>query len=369
MREVSAQTSELIRSAADRTGGGFQRHWVADLMYDGDRRVKDLLIAEPELAWDASSFVVGSGSARVVWADDHGSSMIPRQVGDWFSPFGSELQIDCMVGAGVFTERVPVARFVIEEVPDAVEASLLFQGALVHPGESFRVTLRDRLMRVARDRFALPKGPGSSSAWQEVQAITGLPVVRNVPDASVPGSVAYDGAKQDALKQLFDLLGAWPHVDAAGALTARPKAWSAPVDELRGVVSAPISMSADQTYNTVVVQGKTADGDPIVAVESVEEGFLRTKNPDGSVSPFGAKPYVYPDNLGVLDTYEKCSRYARELLQRVSQLRGVTREVVEPFNPLREVGDVLTSKFGLVRIQRVRHNGATTELRVEVQDA
>jgi len=46
----------------------------------------------------------------------------------------------------------------------------------------------------------------------------------------------------------------------------------------------------------------------------------------------------------------------------------VTREVVETFNPLREVGDVLTLDGGLVRVLRVRFVGATTVSTVEVPD-
>jgi hypothetical protein len=367
MRTVSETTRELIESAADPQGGGFQRTWVADLMYDGDRRLQNLLIEAPRLEWDASRFVVASGSCRIVWADDQGSSMIPRQIGDWFSPFGAELQIDCLIGAGEFVERVPMGRVVIEEVPDAVEASLLFQGVLVHPGESFTVNLRDRLVKTARDQFPFPKSPGSTSAWQEAQSITGLPVVKNVDDATVPGSVTYEGSKEDALKQIFDTMGAWPHVDPAGRLTARPKAYTASLGDIAGVVSAPVSLDSAQTYNSVVVEGKNPDGDPIYATADITEGFLRVRNVDGAASPFGQKTYRYSSDF--LTTAEQVANYAQTLLTRVSRVRGVTREITEPFNPLREVGDVLTFRGSMVRVQRVSHDAATTRLTIEVPDA
>lgn len=123
MRDVSARTLDLIRS------GGFSRVWVADLVYDGERRLANLGIADVSLKWSGNQFVAGSGSVTVVWADDHGTSMIPKQIGDWFSPFGAELQIDCVVGAGTFSERVPMGRFMIESVPGTVESAFKWQGA------------------------------------------------------------------------------------------------------------------------------------------------------------------------------------------------------------------------------------------------
>ncbi len=367
MRSVSAQIQQLIEDLSSAAGGGLQAQWVADLMYDGDRRQQNLLITDVDLQWDASSFVVGSGSVRVVWADDFGSTMIPAQLGDWFSPFGAELQIDCLVGAGSFTERIPMGRFVIEEVPDTVEASLLHQGILIHPGESFTVNLRDRLMRPYRDKFVAPQAPSSTSAWQEAQSITGLPVVRTVDDATVASSVTYDGSRSDALTAIFDLMGAWPRVDANGALTGSSKAWTDPVGEVRGVISAPVTMTAEYTYNRVVVEGKNSDGDAIYATTAVQEGFLRVTNTDGSVSPFGGKTYSYSSDM--LTTYEQCAAYAADLLPRVSRLRSVTRDIVEPFNPLREVDDVLTSDFGLVRITKLAHKGGQTTMTVDVGDS
>jgi hypothetical protein len=335
-------------------------------MYDNERRVQDLPVTDPSVQWDGSSFVQGSGSVRVVWADEYGKSMIPRQVGDLFSPFGAELQVDVLVSAGTFRERIPMGRFVIDEPTDAVEARMWFMGREIHPGEAFTLRLKDRLKKVEQDEFPFPTAPRSASAWGEVQAITGFPIVRTVPDATVTSAVAYEGEKRNTLNKLFDLMGAWPQLDPAGVLVGLPKAWGAPVGEIRGVVSAPVKMSAEQTYNMVVVEGKSSDGDPIYATADVTEGFLRVRNGDGSVSPFGQKPYRYASEF--LTTFEQCAQYARELLARVSRVRGVTRDVVEPFNPLREVGDVLVFEGGLVRVQKVSHVGAETRLVVEVPD-
>jgi len=359
-RQVSAETRGLIDD------GGFDHVFVADLMYNGDRRLRDVPITAPELSWDGSANVIGSGSVRVVWSDDHATSLIPRQIGDWFSPFGAQLQIDCIVSSGEFSERIPLGRFVIESVPDAVESQLLFAGRLIHPGESFGLRLKDGLIRVARDRFPFPASPRTTSAWGEITAISGLPVIRNLPDAVVPKSVTYDEDRMQALTQLFDLLGAWPHLNSSGVLTARPKAWPALVGVVTGKVSAPLSMDSEKVYNRVVVEGKSPNGDPVRGIAEVTEGFLRVRNADGSPSPHGAVTYFYSSDM--LTTAAQCQAYARELLPRVSRLRGVTREVVETFNPLREVGDVLTLDSGRVRVLRVRFVGATTVSTVEVPD-
>ncbi|WP_323986194.1 hypothetical protein [Microbacterium plantarum] len=310
--------------------------------------------------------MAGSGSVSIVWSDDHASSMLPRQIGDWFSPFGSELQVDVIVRAGRFSERIPQGRFVIESVPEANRTDSAFGVRKITAGEVFKVELRDPLVRVARDEFSFPTAPSSTSAWGEIQATTGFPVVRNMPDVVVPGSVSYADEKSGVLNKLFDLLGAWPHVDAAGALTARPKAWPAPMGVVTGVVSAPISMRSEKTYNRVVVEGKSPEGLPLYGVADVREGFLRVANADGSASPFGVAVYRYASDF--LQFQGQVNAEARALLERVSRVRSVTRRVEEPFNPTRELGDVLTLHDGVGRVIDLTHDGAVTQMVLEVPD-
>lgn len=360
VRSVSDQTRSLL---AD---GGFEVEWVADLMYDGERRVVNAPIRDVRLRWSGSQFVAGSGSLNVVWSDDWASSVLPTRVGDWFSPFGAELQVDCIIRAGRFEERIPLGRFMIESVPDADRRRSLFQGRPITVGEEFAVNLKDPLLRMVRDEFPFPTAPRSTSAWGEIQSITRMPVVRSVPDAVVPSTVSYADGKSDVLSQLFDLLGAWPHVDPYGVLTARPKSWPAPVGAITGVVSAPVSLESERTYNRVVVEGKNPDGSPLYGVADVREGFLRVANANGAASPFGVSVYRYASEF--LTTQEQVLAEAQALLGRVSRVRSVTRRVEEPFNPLRELGDVLEFEGGLVRVSEVSHEGATTILTVEVPD-
>lgn len=361
MKAVDDVTRQIIRD------GGFDATYSTDLMYDGERRLSGLRFAgEPGISWDMGRFVACSGSVRVTYADVFGKSVIPREIGDAFSPFGAELQVDLIVRAGRHSARIPMSRLVVTGVPDAVDRRVLFQGARVAPAEVFTLNVSDRLVKVARDEFPFPTAATSTSAWSETQSVTGFPIIRSVDDATVPAGLAYEGRKEPIVNKLFDVMEAWPHVTSDGVLTGMPKAWGDPVDEIRGVISAPVTMSADETYNVVIVEGKSSTGEPIYAMADVTEGFLRVRNTDGGMSPFGQKPYRYSSDL--LTTQEACQRYAVELLSRVSRIRGVTRTVVEPFNPLREIGDVLSFDGGVVRVRTLTHRSGQTQMTVEVPD-
>jgi hypothetical protein len=366
-RFASRQARQIIDD------GGFTVRWVADLMYDGERRLANIDLSDGSLSlnWDGGRFVEGSGEARIVWTDEFGRDGVPRTVGDWFAPFGAELQVDCIIGAGVFSERIPQGRFLIVDVPDVVESNVLFDGRVIHPGQSFGVTLKDRLAKVQRDVFPYPTASHSTSAWEEAQNLTGLPVVKNVADVLVP-STPYDGSREDAVRAIFDRLDAWPHLDSTGALTARPKAWGDVSGEFRNVISAPLTLTSTETYNRVVVVGKSPDGQPLYGVREVRSGFLRTVNVDGSPSPFGGATYKYPGEK--LSTQGEVDGYANDLLPRVARLRTRKRVVTESFNPLREVGDVMEfsnkQRYGtdLVRIVSIAHEGEVTRSTVEVAD-
>ncbi|MBN9210506.1 MAG: hypothetical protein BGO45_04605 [Microbacterium sp. 71-36] len=365
MRAANDTTRQLLADLADGRGG-IEKIWTADLMYDGERRLEGLQIDEPAIGWDMSRFVVASGAVPVVWSDVFGSSMIPREIGDWFSPFGAELQVDCIIRAGRYEDRIPMARLIIDSVPDADDRRMLFQGIPFTAGESFTVNVADRLAKIARDEFRAPTSAKSSSAWQEIQSVTRFPVIRSVPDAVVPSGIVYEGQRSAVVNKLYDLMGAWPHLTADGVLTAIPKAWGDPVDEIRGFVSAPVSMSAEQTYNSVVVEGKDDAGDPIYAFADITEGFLRVSNPGDSMSPFGRKTRRYQSEF--LRTRQQCEEFAAGLLERSARRRGVRRTITEPFNPLREVGDVLIFDGGLARVSSLSHKGGQTMTTVDIPD-
>lgn len=369
MREVSEKCRRVLDS------GLFDIAWVADLYYNGDPRAQNLPLIEPRFAWDGAAQIQGSGSVTILWDDVFGGSIVPREIGDLFSPFGAELQVDIIISAGDFSERVPMGRFVLDSVPDAVEFAVAHPhgGVPVVVESTVTLDLADYFLRIARDSFPFPTSPRLASMWEEAQRLTGLPVFRSIPDRALPTNLTYEEDRLDALGKVFAPSNARPMLTPSGALTAMPKSWPAPVDRLKLVMEAPFGMRSENVYNRVVVEGKNPDpeGPPLIAVAEVVDGFLRTRNADGSRSPFGGNTYRYSSEF--LTTTEMCQRTANDMLPRVSRIRAVTRRVTEQFNPLREVGDVLVlvdpfrgGDESLVRVAAVEHRDALTVIEVEV---
>lgn len=369
MRDVSQQLRDLL------DGGTYSIEWVADLIYDGTPRAQNLPLLNPQFSWDSTAQIQGKGSCTILWDDLFGRSIVPREIGDLFSPFGAELQADVVVSAGEFSERIPMGRFVLESVPAAVEYAIAHPhgGVPVVVESTVSLELKDYFLRIARDKFPFPTSPKSTSMWDEAQRLTGLPLFRSIVDRTLPTAITYEEDRLDALEKVFGPSNAWPALTPSGALTALPKAWGEPVDHLDVVLDAPLEMRSENVYNRVVVEGKNPDpnGPVLRAVEEITDGFLRTVNPDGTRSPFGGATYEYASDF--LTTQAMCQQTAIDLLARVSKIRSVTRRITEPFNPLREVGDVLTltdpTRLGeesIVRVQALTHTGAETVTEVEV---
>ena len=371
MREVSERLRDVLE------GGVFSVEWLADLIYDGDPKAQNLALLEPRFSWDMSAQVQGTGSCTILWDDLFGQSVVPREIGDLFSPFGAELQVDVIVSAGASRERVQMGRFVLDSVPAAVEYAIAHPhgGLPVVVESTVTLDLADYFMRIARDTFPFPTSPKSASMWDEAQRLTGLPVARSIDDRELPTNITYDEDRLEALGKAFGPSNAWPALTPSGALTARLKDWTAPVGRLETVLDAPLVMRSENVYNRVVVEGKNPDPDgPVLrAVAEIREGVLRTQNRDGSRSPFGGNTYTYKSDY--LTSQAQCQAYADDLLPRVSRIRSVTRRVTIPFNPLYEVGDVLVlvdpTRLGdesLVRVRSITHEQGETVLEVEVSE-
>lgn len=370
MRDVSQDLRDVLEY------GLYDVSWTADLIYDGVPRAQNLLISEPRFSWDAGTMIQGKGSCTVLWDDIFEQSIVPREIGDLFSPFGAELQVDVIISAGEFEERVSMGRFVLDSVPSGVEYAIENpRGGLPVVVEStVRLDLADYFLRIARDSFAFPASPRSTSMWDEAQRLTGLPVFRSIPDRTLPTAITYDEDRLDALEKVFGPSNAWPALTSSGALTARLKAWSEPVGRIDRVLEAPVEMRSENVYNRVVVEGKNPDpeGPVLRAVLEITDGYLRVQNRDGTRSPFAGNTFRYSSDF--LTTQQQCLAYAQELLPQVSRIRSVTRRLVEPFNPLRELGDVYEfadpargGEESLVRVRGVEHNGAETVVEVEVK--
>lgn len=372
MREASAALREVLRY------GSFDVQWMADVYYDGVRRLTNAPIAEPKFTDDGSSLVQGTGSCTVVITPDFPESFTPAVADDMLAPFGSELSISVLISAGTFAERVQMGWYRIEEVPAAEDVTTEFAGKRIVIGSSVDLTLQDRFRRVQRDRFDVPGSPRSrASVLAEAQRITGLQIVREVVDGTIPRSFAYEEERLEPLYDLLALIDAIPYMRPDGTLGQRPLDSGQPVDTITDgpggtLVSLKRSMSSGKVYNRIAVRSSsTDDSAQVLATAEITDGPLRTRNADGSPSPYGRVTYYYSSDL--ITTKAQARRYAVHNLPRVSSLRVTERQLTEVFNPLRQVGDVLTVRSSDEeafegRVKSItRGTEATQDVTLEVQ--
>lgn len=353
--------------------GPFDPTWVADLHYNGERRISNLPIRDVEMNEDADAEIQQSGSCEVVWTDEFATSLSPAVVTDPLAPFGAQLHIYSVIEAGAFRERIEYGWFEIIDVPKARDEQMLFRGELITLGSWVQLELKERLHGVSVETFDVPRAPGSlSSAWAEIGAISGLPLSRTVPDAPIPRSIMYPEEKLTALQSLMDIvLDAAPHMTADGALAARPNVWPAPVDTLTlegHIIDVGNMMSAEKVYNRVVVRSTGSDQTALLAVAEITSGPLRVRNPDGSPSPFRPRTLYLKDEL--ISTRAAAEAWAASTLAQVAELRAQVLPIKEKFNPLRERGDVVLierpDRTLLGRVVTISRRGRTQELTVEI---
>lgn len=345
MRFGSAQLKQVLT-------GAFDKRYVADVVFNDARVKQDIPIISPQFTDSGTAQVQFTGSCTIVYQDDFGRSIAPASISDFLAPFGSRLTVSVLIDAGAgFSERVTLGTYLIAEDPSIRTTRRLFNGTIITAGDRIDLTLKDLFAGVQRDRFDTPgAAPDTSSVWKEYQRLTGLAVTRSITDAAIPASVAYQEDKLQACYDLATVLDATAYVTPDATASMRPNAWPAPVDTLNSkdidpdggtLVDVVPRLSNDGVYNAVVVRGTSTDGSTIVlAVAEVPDGPLRVRNSDGSLSPYRRVPYYYSSQY--ITTQAQAQAYADQMLPRVSKLRSLTYDVVEMFNPLREVGDVLT---------------------------
>lgn len=352
--------------------GPFDSNYVADLYYNGSRRLESVPITQPRFREDGNATIQHTGSCTVVWSDDFGTSMSPAFLTDPLAPFGAQLVVYSVVKAGPFSERVEFGRFEITDVPSARDEMMRFRGEWLTTGSVVELELKDLFYGLSRESFDVPSSPSDlGSTWRELAVLTGFPLLRNVDDVPITRSVLYPDSKLDAVYDLSRvMLDAVPHLTANGSLSVRPNTWGEPVSTLRrgeGLVSVSGGMSAAQVYNRVVV--RASGGDPtVLAVAEVTSGPLRVRNPDGSASPFRMRTRYLSSEF--VTTSAQAQDWADSELPQVSTLRSRVVTVVETFNPLRERGDVIDIERPMTmmhgRVSSIERSGATQTLTVEV---
>jgi hypothetical protein len=372
MRDAQPQLQDVLRS------GSFDMQWVADVYYDGERRLENVPITDPRFDDDGGSLVQGTGSCTVIWTPDFAESLSPQRADDTLAPFGAELSVAVIITVGNFTDRVQMGWYRIDDVPDAEDTMLEHADQSVIVGSRVELSLQDRFRRVQKDRFDVPGSPPSrASVLTEAQRITGLQIVREVTDSTIPRGFAYEEERLDPLYDLLEFADAVPYMRPDGTLGQRPIDWTPSVDTITdgndgSLVSLKRSMSSATVYNRIAVRSSANDGDAqqILGSAEITTGPLRARNADGSPSPYGRVTYYYSSDL--ITTGVQARDYAIKNLPRVSSLRVSERPMVELFNPLRQVGDVVTIRSSLepefrARVKKIsRSDGATQSVTLEV---
>lgn len=329
-------------------GSSYELTFEADLWYDGQRVVPDLQVVTPSLVWDSSAEVEGSGSVTVVWSDDHGSSIAPKDAGDLFAPFGSRLVVFAVVSLGSVRERVQLGDFDITAVPSVSGEPYVWGETEITPGELIELELADRMVEVRRDRFTTLAQPSQlASAWAELGALTGFQLTRSLPDAAITRSIVYEESRVRALQDVASLLGGVAFMEWDGTLSCRPIEPGAAVAELvlgenGTIVQVGASLDSEGVYNGVVIRAETDNQQAILAERWVESGPLRATPPGGPRTPFHRVPRFYSSPF--ITTTEQAQAAAPGLLAQYSSPRATTLEVTCVMNPLLQVGDVVTVK-------------------------
>lgn len=357
--------------------GSFNKRWVADLYYDGDRRVQDLPMSEPSFTDDGDSLVQFTGSCTVAYQDDFAKSIAPKDAAGILAPFGAELAVYVVIDdGGVFSERIEMGWYRIVAAPDITDVTTSFLGKDITVGSIVKLTLQDRMEGTQADQFDSPGSPPQiASTFQEVNRVSGLQLTKDIPDGAIARTIAYES---DRLQYVYDLiagLGGVPYMKPDGTLGQRPTTWPAAVDTLRPgergtIIEAPRSMSGETVYNRVVIRASSSSNTEILATAQLNTGPLRAPTTTTPRTPFGRRTYFYESEL-VTNTAQAAA-LAPKLLAQVSSTRASTLEVTEKFNPLREVGDVVNvvrpEGTLLGRVSGVdRDSGPTQKLTLEMQ--
>jgi hypothetical protein len=295
--------------------GNHSARYVVSSFYGTELTLADLNIdpSNSTLTFDASSDTQGSGTLYVV---SQGESLRPRLKTDPLAAYGQEVAISYVVGTDI---NIALGRFRITDVPSATEtyrfASDVISGSVVE------LTLADRFDILVNDSFLAASSPQSTSAWDEIQRISPIPVVRSLPDATVPATLVYQN-KLDAIKKLMTLMGGEPAMTREGALTARlSTSWALgldPVTSITGVIERDDGMS-NHLFNCIVVTN--SNDSSIVGIAQIDD----PSNPLCVTGPLGRRVKTVQDPLATTQAAADAS--ARTYLTQYSTQQTQTVKV------------------------------------------
>lgn len=329
--------------------------YVAQAFYGADLTLADVpLDTDGSLTFSGDAVMQATGTVHV--RRDGDRSLVPHEDTDPLAPTGQELAIARVVTVGEKSWQIPLGRFRIQEVPDMREYFRLWPSMKEVVGWECELKLTDRFDIIDADDFLVADAPvPGNSTWAEITRLSPLPIVRSLPDKSVPPSLAYQ-SRMDAITALMANIGGVPHLTRDGALTARVKdAWltaTVPLFTLDGVIDVSNGMT-NKRYNAVVSRSSGGSND-IVAVREITD----PTNPIRVKGPLGRRTYAHSSPL--IENQAQANADAETSLRRVSARQAKTVTITCLPRPDLELGD-----FGVAidRAARRKFLGEVTEMR------
>lgn len=319
---------------------------LVDVFHGSDRVLEDVPVSAWAFEAVLDAEVNVSGVLTITYQSDSGDSIIPQGLEGKATPFGSSMYLTVEITAGTFSERVGLGWVEIVSIPSAYDTyvDVPSVGRIV-TSTRMEVEFASMDNRIRAWGFRFPEQPASlSSVYDELRRITGMAVVESVSDTTIPSNIVYEpleGGRLSAVQALCRRLGGMGVIDPLGAWTIVPYTWGSSVGTLSlgpngTVIDVPQSIDTDGVFNCVVgsFQNPTT-GDPITAVAYVEgnEGL-------GIDSAWGEHTrYITDEN--VTTQAAATTRVAAEL-ETVTQSQRYRVDVECIFNPLLELGDVVT---------------------------
>lgn len=339
MRDVSTRMAEVL------DGGQFDIELTIDVFYGAERTLRDLRVDPSwEVSWRRSADAPGSGLVLVMYDSQSGESVAPREFTDLLAPFGQEVVLKLTVSVGAeFREVVQLGRWQIDDVPSARDEHFRHLGRVVTDVSMVELSLIDQLEAVRADGFDRIESPRSPSAWDEMARLSGMKVLRSVPDATIPTSATWpaaNGGRLDAIRMLADHLGGTPYVMSDGTLTVLPRAIGEirrtfRLDEPDGtLLDATYSMSREGVYNHIVGEYATEQREPIVI-----EAAQITSGPLAVTGPFGRRTRYHRSPL--VTTTAAAIRAQASELERTSKIGTFRMPVEAVIDPRVEIGDTV----------------------------
>lgn len=324
--------------------GSFGTRLIVDAFYGSDRTRADLGVAGWELTWNSEADIKSAGSLTVVYTDELAQSLSPTEFTDVLAPFGQELNLAIqIIGDDSSVETLQLGRYRITDVPDARDEHFQHLGQTFTIGSRITLTLEDRMVLLARWGFRSEQAPAAlGSCWDEIQRISGMQVVRTVPDKTIPPGIIYkavEGGRLNAVQELAKVLDGVPYITPEGALAVLSNGWGDPVGNLvlgeaGTIIAVEHSMTSDGVYNEVIGNFETEDRTPIFATAEVRDGRLAT-----SGSYWRYTKYVTSDKV---HTQIQADAYVAGILAEVTSRRVYRVPVQCILDPRVEDGDVMT---------------------------